>query len=112
MNNDTKWRVMRLEELERRGRFIPLREQLGIHSFGINAVVRGEDGTLINEHDEAGSRQEEVYIVLDGTATFEIDGQTFEAPAGTLVSVKRALGICLNAREEARDGLARLLGLL
>ena len=47
----------------------------------------GEDGTLVNEHDEAGSGQEELYIVLDGTATFEVDGETFDAPAGTYVSV-------------------------
>jgi quercetin dioxygenase-like cupin family protein len=87
MNDNTKWRVARLDDLERRGRFIPVREHLGIHSFGINAVTLGEDGTLINEHDESGSGQEEVYVVLDGTATFEIDGQTFEAPAGTFVSV-------------------------
>ena len=87
MNDNAKWRVARLDDLERRGRFIPVREPLGIHSFGINAVTLGEDGTLINEHDESGSRQEEVYVVLDGTATFEIDGQTFDAPAGTFVSV-------------------------
>src|SRR3954454_25232849 len=86
MNGNAKWRVARLDDLERRGRFIPVREHLGIHSFGINAVTLGEDGTLINEHDEAGSGQEEVYVVLDGTATFEIDGETFEAPAGTFVS--------------------------
>jgi hypothetical protein len=87
MNKNAKWRVVRLDELERRGRFIPVREHLGIHSFGINAIEQGEDGTLINEHDEAGG-QEEVYVVLDGTATFEIEGETFEAPAGTFVSVR------------------------
>jgi hypothetical protein len=87
MNDNAKWRVARLDDLERRGRFIPVREHLGIHSFGINAVTLGEDGTLNNEHDESGSGQEEVYVVLDGTATFEIDGQTFDAPAGTFVSV-------------------------
>jgi quercetin dioxygenase-like cupin family protein len=87
MNDNAKWRVARLDDLERRGRFIPVREHLGIHSFGINAVTLGEDGTLINEHDESGSGQEEVYVVLDGTATFEIEGQTFDAPAGTFVSV-------------------------
>jgi hypothetical protein len=64
-----------------------VRERLGIHSFGINAIKQGDDGTLINEHDEAGG-QEEVYVVLDGTATFEIDGETFDAPAGTFVSVQ------------------------
>jgi hypothetical protein len=88
MNDAAGWRVARLEELERRGRFIPVREHLGIHSFGINAVQLGEDGTLINEHDESGSGQEEVYVVLEGTATFEIDGQSFDAPAGTFVSVR------------------------
>jgi hypothetical protein len=86
-DNSKKWRVIRLEDLERRGRFTPVREHLGIHSFGINAISLGEDGTLINEHDEVGSGQEEVYVVLDGTATFEIDGETFDAPAGTFVSV-------------------------
>ncbi|HSC48991.1 MAG TPA: hypothetical protein VLD16_01915 [Gaiellaceae bacterium] len=88
MNGNAKWRVARLDEIERRGSFIPVREHLGIHSFGINARTPGEDGTLVNEHDEAGSGQEEVYVVLDGTATFEIDGETIEAPAGTFVSVR------------------------
>jgi hypothetical protein len=86
MNDNPKWRVARLDDVERRGRFIPLREHLGIHSFGINAIKQGDDGTLINEHDESGG-QEEVYVVLDGTATFEIDGETVEAPAGTFLSV-------------------------
>src|SRR3954453_22088784 len=85
MTDNAKWRALRLDDLERRGRFIPVGEHLGVHSFGINAIKQGEDGVLINEHDEAGG-QEEVYIVLDGTATFEIDGETFEAPAGTLWS--------------------------
>ena len=87
MNDTAKWRVARLEDLERRGRFIPVREALGIHSFGINAIKQGDDGTLINEHDEDGG-QEEVYVVLDGTAIFEIDGKTVEAPSGTFVSVR------------------------
>ena len=87
MNDKPNWKVARLDEIERRGRDIPVREHLGIQAFGINAYTPGEDGTLINEHDEAGSGQEELYIVLDGTATFEIDGETFEAPPGTLVFV-------------------------
>ena len=91
MNDNAKWRAVRLDDLERRGRFIPVREHLGIHSFGINAIKQGEDGTLINEHDEAGG-QEEVYVVLDGTATFEIDGETVEAPAGTFISSSRKRG--------------------
>jgi mannose-6-phosphate isomerase-like protein (cupin superfamily) len=82
------WQVARLDEIERRGRDIPVREHLGIRSFGVNAFTAGEDGTLVREHDEAGSGQEELYIVLDGHATFEIDGDTVDAPVGTFVFVR------------------------
>jgi uncharacterized cupin superfamily protein len=88
MNDNPKVQVARLDDIERRGRSIPVREHLGIHAFGVNAYTPGEDGTLINEHDESGSGQEELYVVLDGNATFEIDGDTFDAPAGTLESVR------------------------
>jgi hypothetical protein len=87
MNDSLKWKVARLDDMDRRGRYMPVREHLGIHAFGITAYTPGEDGTLINDHDETGSGQEELYIVLDGNATFEVDGETFDAPAGTYVSV-------------------------
>src|ERR1043166_2789522 len=87
MNDKASWHVARLDDMERRGRDIPVREHLGIHAFGINAYTPGEDGTLINEHDEAGSGQEELFIVLDGKATFEIDGEAVDALPGTLVFV-------------------------
>jgi hypothetical protein len=87
VNDKANWQVASLDEIERRGRDIPVREHLGIHAFGINAFTPAEDGTLIGEHDEAGSGQEELYIVLDGKATFEIDGETVEAPPGTFVFV-------------------------
>ena len=87
MNDTQNWKVARLDEIARRDRDIPVREHLGIHSFGINGFVRGEDGTLINEHTESGSGQEELYFVVDGTATFEVDGETIEATPGTLLYV-------------------------
>ena len=87
MNDNPKMQVARLDDIERRGRSIPVREHLGIHAFGVNAYTPNEDGTLINEHDESGSGQEELYLVLDGNATFEVDGETFDAPAGTYVFV-------------------------
>jgi len=88
MNDSPKWKVARLDEIERReDRYRPVREHLGIRAFGINAYPPGEDGTLIGDHTEAGSGQEELYVVLDGNATFEIDGETIDAPAGTFVFV-------------------------
>jgi mannose-6-phosphate isomerase-like protein (cupin superfamily) len=87
MNDSPKWKVARLDDIERRGRDIPVREHFGIHAFGINAYTTNDEGTLVGEHTETGSGQEELYLVLDGNATFEIDGETIEAPAGTFVSV-------------------------
>ena len=87
MSTTPNWRVARLDDIERRGRDIPVREGLGIHAFGINAYTPGEDGTLVNDHDETSTGQEELYDVLDGHATFEIDGETIDAPPGTFVSV-------------------------
>jgi hypothetical protein len=105
MNDNPKWQVARLDDIERRGRGIPVREHLGIHAFGINAYKPGDDGTLINEHDEAGSGQEELYIVLDGKATFEVDGETVEAPAGTLLFVRPE-----SRRKATGDGTVLALG--
>jgi hypothetical protein len=85
--NDRTWRVAHLDDIERRGRNVPVREHLGIHAFGINAFTPGEDGRVVGEHDEAGSGQEELYIVLDGTATFEIDGEAVDAGPDTFVFV-------------------------
>ncbi len=105
MNDSSNWNVARLDEIERRGRDIPVREYFGIHAFGINAFTPGEDGRLIGEHDEAGSGQEELYIVLDGTATFEIDGETIDAPAGTFVFVRPEA-----KRKATGDGTVLALG--
>jgi hypothetical protein len=105
MNDKPKMRVARLDDIERRGRMIPVREQLGIHAFGVNAFTPNEEGTLINDHDEAGSGQEELYVVLEGNATFEVDGETFDAPAGTLVSVPPQ-----SRRKATGDGVVLALG--
>ena len=103
--DNPKTRVARLDELERRGRDIPVREHLGIRAFGVNAFTPGEDGTLVGEHDEAGTGQEELYLVLDGKATFEIDGETVDAPAGTLVFVRPE-----SRRKATGDGTVLVLG--
>jgi hypothetical protein len=87
MTEKPNWKVARLDDMERRGRDTPVREHLGIKSFGINAFAAGDDGTVINDHDEAGSGQEELYLVLDGKVTFEIDGETVDAAPGTFVFV-------------------------
>ena len=66
----------------------PVRHHFGITSFGVNAWTGRDAGDrIINEHDEAddGDSQEELYLVQSGRATFELDGERVDAPAGTFV---------------------------
>jgi Tetratricopeptide repeat len=68
----------------------PLRTELGIRSFGANAFFADAGAVAIEEHDELGSaagRHEELYVVVCGAATFTLDGDRHDAPAGTLVFV-------------------------
>jgi tetratricopeptide (TPR) repeat protein len=66
----------------------PVRHHFGITSFGVNAWTGREAGDrIINEHDEsdADDNDEELYLVQQGRATFELDGERVDAPAGTFV---------------------------
>jgi tetratricopeptide (TPR) repeat protein len=64
----------------------PLRHTLGIRAFGINAYTAASAGDLVvEEHTEESLGHEEVYVVLAGRATFTLDGEEFDAPAGTVV---------------------------
>jgi tetratricopeptide (TPR) repeat protein len=69
----------------------PVRRRLGIRAFGINAYTAEAVGhQVIEEHDETGGGaggHEEVYVVLHGRATFTLDGESLDAPAGTLVFI-------------------------
>jgi tetratricopeptide (TPR) repeat protein len=66
----------------------PVRHHFGITSFGVNTWTAREAGDrIINEHDEsdADGNDEELYLVQSGRATFELDGERVDAPAGTFV---------------------------
>ena len=66
----------------------PVRHHLGITAFGTNAWTAGNVGDrLMPEHAE-DEGIEELYVVLRGRARFEIDGDTVDAPQGTLVFVR------------------------
>jgi tetratricopeptide (TPR) repeat protein len=71
-----------------------VRQTLGITAFGANAFAGDAGERLIEDHDEVGSTgaggHEELYVVLRGRATFTVDGEALDAPAGTLVFVQPA----------------------
>jgi hypothetical protein len=64
----------------------PIRRTLGITAFGINAYTAASAGDdVVEDHTEEQLGHEEVYIVVAGHATFTVDGEEVDAPAGTLV---------------------------
>jgi quercetin dioxygenase-like cupin family protein len=63
------------------------RKALGTSSFGFN-LVEIAPGGQIPEHDESGSGQHELYVILDGEATLRIGGTDHAAPAGTFASLE------------------------
>jgi len=64
----------------------PIRRTLGVTAFGINAYTAANAGDeVVEEHTEEPLGHEEIYAVISGRATFTVDGETVDAPAGTLV---------------------------
>ena len=81
-----------------------VRRLLDITAFGVQAFRAPSGVGVINEHDETlfgEAGQEELYIVLNGAATFEIDGESVEAPAGSLVHVRPTAMRKATAKDEA-----------
>jgi hypothetical protein len=84
--------VAHLDEIEElddgREPYRPVRHHFGITAFGMTAWTAREAGDrIINEHDEADDGNEELYLVLQGRAVFELEGERRDAPAGTFVFV-------------------------
>jgi Tetratricopeptide repeat len=88
--------VLNLGDLERIALadvvYRPIRKPLGVSAFGINAYTGANPGDqVIEDHDERGDgsgHHEELYVVMTGHASFTLDGETVDAPAGTFVFVR------------------------
>ena len=91
----SRWAVASLDELESIPgpgtlTWRPVRGHFDIRSFGCNAytaAAAGED--VVEPHDETGDPgHEELYFVHTGRARFSLDGEEFEAAAGTYVFIR------------------------
>jgi mannose-6-phosphate isomerase-like protein (cupin superfamily) len=82
------WATARLDEINPGDSWAHVREHFGIGAFGINGW-RGEErgAVVIGEHQEVTTGHEELYLVVEGGATFTLDGEEIDAPTGTLVYV-------------------------
>lgn len=84
--------IARIEELERypiEGQdgltWRPVRRHFDIQAFGVNAYTAEEAGQRVVEEHREENGHEELYVVVSGRATFMLDGEEHDAPAGTLV---------------------------
>lgn len=77
-----------ITEIKRPSGWSPVRRELDVRSFGINAWSGDEGGNLVGEHDETNSGQEELYLVLAGSARFTVDGEELDAGPGRIVFVR------------------------
>jgi tetratricopeptide (TPR) repeat protein len=88
------WEVASLNEVESLPgpgslRWTPLRRHFGITAFGINAYTATEAGQdVVEEHTEERLGHEELYLVVSGRATFVLDGEEVDAPAGSAVFLR------------------------
>jgi uncharacterized cupin superfamily protein len=69
------------------GGFRKARAELGVTSFGVQVLEFPPGLTTYPEHDHASDGQEEVYLLLDGSAGLEVDGEAVPFDAGTMVRV-------------------------
>jgi hypothetical protein len=62
-------------------------DELGVRSFGLQVLDLPAGFADYPEHDHAPDGQEEVYVVLEGSAEFEIAGERVSADTGTMLRV-------------------------
>jgi mannose-6-phosphate isomerase-like protein (cupin superfamily) len=62
-------------------------DELGVQSFGMQVLDLPAGFADYPEHDHAQDGQEEVYVVLAGSAAFTVAGERLEASPGSLLRV-------------------------
>lgn len=89
--------VKRIEELESYqgpgappGRFLYAGKSLGVTAWGMNVLKLPPNWTDYPDHDHKKEGQEEVYVVLQGSAKLQAGGETWNLEPGTLVRVGAA----------------------
>lgn len=67
--------------------WIPLRRRMGVEAFGVNAFRGARRGDVVIEDHVESPGQEELYVVVRGAARLQIDEDTVEVDAGSVVFV-------------------------
>jgi mannose-6-phosphate isomerase-like protein (cupin superfamily) len=102
------YKVKRIDTMERAfgGVFVRARAELGVESFGIQVLeLPPNSGDLSPEHDHSHDGQEEVYLLLTGSAAVALPDRSVPLDRETLIRIGPA------TRRRVRSGPdgARLL---
>ena len=86
--------VKQIDELESydkiekyRGQFVYAGKGLGVTAWGMNILRLPPNWAEYPEHDHAEDGQEEVYVVLQGSATLQAEGKSWPLDPGNLARV-------------------------
>jgi mannose-6-phosphate isomerase-like protein (cupin superfamily) len=78
----------RIDEMEgHEGKFLHARKELGVTAFGMNVLKLGPNWEGYPDHDHAKDGQEEVYTVLEGSATLVTPDQSWDLVPGVMARV-------------------------
>jgi mannose-6-phosphate isomerase-like protein (cupin superfamily) len=93
--------VKRIDDMEAifHGAFKRAGAELGVQSFGLQVFDLPAGSVAYPEHDHAHDGQEEVYVVLRGSAEFEIDGERVQ------LTPERIVRISATARRRVLPGV-------
>ena len=93
-NSAATWRIASIEDIpaeegESPGtEWKPVRRFFDVRSFGTNLARASAAGDILtHDHDEVEARHEELFLIVSGHATYRVDGQEIDAPAGTFLYV-------------------------
>jgi uncharacterized cupin superfamily protein len=87
MADVTVKRFSELESYNNEGRFLRASRGLGVSAWGMNILELPPNWPDYPEHDEASDGQEEVYMVLKGSAKLEAGGQAWTLEPGMMARV-------------------------
>ena len=84
--------VKAIDEMESRhhGAWKLAAAELGVESFGMQVLDFPAGFSAYPEHDHADDGMEEVYVVLGGSASFDVDGDRVEMAPGRMLRIEPA----------------------
>ena len=81
----------RFEEFDSyEGKFLYAGRGLGVTSWGMNILQMAPDWAGYPDHDHAKEGQEEVYMILQGSAQLTAGGESWDLVPGTVIRVGAA----------------------